>query len=192
LQESEAKVRKHRTHVSAKDRRFVFEFIKSEFSDPEGAASRAGFKSPGACWRLLDRLRDLIDAERVRLTMGTQMELDEALRLCAEGARTTTDPKVQVMFLTLVLRTHGALSDKPMPVENRRQLLREVQELAGQLQQKLGPGGKARVRAMLESAAGKVGVEAEVSADGDGPALDLGAGAIDVEASSDPSSPSSD
>jgi hypothetical protein len=151
LQASEAKVRERRQRVSSQDRRFIYELIRSDFSDPVGAASRAGFKKDGACWVLMDRLRDVIDAERLRMAMGRHMELDEALRILGQGARDDRDPKIQATFLRMVLQYHGALSDKPLPTKERREMVRQVSELVEKLekQMKVRPGSKQKLRAML-------------------------------------------
>lgn len=153
LEAHESQIRSKRRRISGKDRRFVAEFALGGFSDAEAAAKAAGFVEPGIGWKLTERLRDLIDAERVRASIGTQMELDEALRLCAERARTAADEKVGLGYMTLILKYHGAISDNKLPTDDRRKLVRQVHEIVDQLKTKLSAlpdaTARARVKRML-------------------------------------------
>lgn len=122
-----------------------------DFRDPNTAANLAGFREPYIGERLVSRLHHLIEAERVRIAMVDQMELDEALRLTAQMARACVDDKVKLQALRTVLQVHGVLSDKPMPPTDRRSVARQVAELVESLKASVAskPGGRVRVRAML-------------------------------------------
>lgn len=161
LHELESQIRPARRRISGKDREFIRQYIELGMSDPNAVAKSLGFKEPGIGWKLVERLRPLIDAERVRSSLGEQMELDEALKLVASGARDTGDRKTQAVFLQMILRVHGALSDKPLPPSDRRNLSRQVHEIIDRVTRaaQAHPGSKVRLKAMLGAS-----IEAEAQA----------------------------
>lgn len=133
---------------------FIRQFSAQGFKDPDLAAKTVGFKRPGIGYRLADRLSDLIESERLRVSMAEQMELDEALRLLAMVARATDDLKTQHAALRTVLQVHGVLSDKPMPPSDRRGLANQVEALIGKIRERMGSvpaGGRMRIRAAFEA-----------------------------------------
>lgn len=189
-----------RQRISGKDRRFIQLFAESGFKDAAGAALGAGFMSPGIGWKLVDRLKQLIDTERVRASLGSQMELSEALMLVADRARDVTlQAKDQLGFLTLILRVHGALSDKPLDGKARRTMAREAAEVVERLQSKLAnkPGARARVQAAIGQRGAETTAAISVEIENEGgdepsvvsslPSSDLSSAVLDVEARPSPS-----
>lgn len=159
LNEVESQAAPARRRVSGKDRKFIALFRESGFRDAEAAAKSAGFVEPGIGWKLADRLKHLIDVERTRVSLGSQMELDEALRITADCARDPLlAPKDKLGFVTLVLRVHGALSDKPLDGKARRTMAREAAEVVERLQNKIA-AGKPGMRARVQAAIGQRGAE---------------------------------
>lgn len=133
---------------------FVAQLATQNFQDPETAAKLVGFSRPGMGHRLAHRLSDLIESERLRVSMAQQMELDEALKLLAMVARSREDLKTQHAALRTVLQVHGVLSDKPMPPSDRRGLANQVEALIGKIREKMGnvpAGGRMRIRAAFEA-----------------------------------------
>jgi hypothetical protein len=133
--------------LSSKDRAFVSLYVQGGCLDPIKAASDAGFSRAGMGLKLRDRLRDLIDNERIRLAAAEQMELDEALRRVGILARDADDDKVKLASLRTILQVHGVLSDKPMPSSDRSGLRRQLEELVQTV--KTAKLSGVRVKAML-------------------------------------------
>lgn len=177
---------KQRRVVSSRDRRWVRLFADGGFRDADAAAVAAGFKDPYIGAKLLSRLGHLVEAEKVRLAMGEQMELEEALRLCAEGARDADDRKTQAIFLTLILRVHGALSDKPLSAIDRKRMNAELADLLSSVQSKIQmkPGSRVKLRAMLGARTS--------DGDGEGAVTTTAAASVEIESESgtDPASAS--
>lgn len=176
LVELESRTGPARRRISGKDRRFIQLFADNGFSDAHSAAKEAGFIGQWVADKLLARLHHLIDAERLRRAIGQQMELDEALRLLADLARTSLDQRVQLASVRTVLEFHQAIGAKTMPADSRRTLARQVAELVDklQLQMRGKTGARARVRAILTADAkgrGQAAVEAEVEAEEELPQL---------------------
>ncbi len=158
ISELESKTSKARTRISGKDRLFIRHYTESGFKDPDLAASLAGFREKYIGHKLVGRLADLIEAERLRAAMQTQMEVDEALRLLAELARTAFKDETRHAALRTVLQVHGVLSDKPMPPSSRQAIARQVAELVDEMKKAVGtkPGARAKIKAMLA-----IGVESQ-------------------------------
>jgi hypothetical protein len=149
----ESETGKRRRQVSGRDRRFIDAYAELGFQSPTIAAATAGFKHPGVGYKLLDRLHDLVEDERLRRQMTKQMELGEALELAAGGARDTSDRKSQLGFVRTILQVHGALNpDQSLPKQSRGQLVKQLEDMVGRIKAKVGAG--ARVKAAL-----MVGVE---------------------------------
>lgn len=148
----DAETSRARNYISSKARRFIALSAENPVTPPNDLAVRAGFRDPYIGEKLRDRYAHLIAAEYARSRVGSQMELDEALRLTAERARDASlQAKDQLGFLTLILRVHGALSDKPLDGKARRTMAREAAEVVERLQSKLAnkPGARARVQAAI-------------------------------------------
>src|SRR5688500_3395111 len=153
--------------ISKQDRQWLAEFEKLGFTQPELTAAKAGFKTTRRSHQLELRPEDLIAARQVKARLIAQMELDEALMLAAEGARDTRDRKVQATFLQMILRVHGALSDKPPSTTDRRTLAKQVAEIVERIRSRSGPSTSIRLRAAMESASGRTGIDLTVSPDPD-------------------------
>lgn len=139
-----------RRRISAQDRRFVDLYVEGGCLDAVKAATDAGFKRPNLGHKLVKRLRELIDNERVRRGLIDQMELDEALRLVARLGRDESDGKIQLAALQTILRVHGALSDRPIGDTDRKGLMRQVEELVGKVHERV-PGASIKVKAALQA-----------------------------------------
>jgi len=145
----ESQTAEKRRHVSGKVRRFIMLFAESGFVDPEAAALAAGYKHTMVGYKLIDRFSDLIENERLRRSMGRAMGLEEGLELLASMARSADDERVRLQAVTTVVRVHGALSDRPLAPESRRQASRELDEMLSRIRQKLGEKGvSVKVRAI--------------------------------------------
>lgn len=140
-----------RRRISSQDRRFVDLYADSGFKDAYSALKAAGFKKPGKVDQILARLAPVIDQERLRRSLSSQMELEEALVVTAGLARTCEDPKVKLAALRTVLEVHGALGSRPLPTSSRTELARQVAEIVERVGRRVGanPGASARVRAIL-------------------------------------------
>ena len=138
-----------RRYISGKVRKFVMFFAESGFIDPEQAALAAGYRQGSTGYKLMERYRDLVDNERLRRSMGRAMGLEEGLELLAAMARSADDERVRLQAVTTVVRVHGALSDRPLAPESRRQASRELDEMLSRIRQKLGEKGvSVKVRAI--------------------------------------------
>lgn len=74
--------------------------------------------------------------------MGRQMELDEALIGVADLARTSEDVKTKLAALRTVLEVHGALSAKQLPPGDRKNVVRDLEEMVGRIKNLASAGGK--------------------------------------------------
>lgn len=175
-----------RKHISGKARKFIALAAQDPVTDPNTHALTAGYSEPYIGEKLYLKYTQLIALERARSRVGEQMELDEALSLCAERARALgTDEKVALGYTTLILRVHGALSDKPLTPKARRQLSKDAAEIVQRIQAKLEAGGKrGRVTVGMQRTATRetIGVAIDEASASSSP--------IDVEAQALPADPS--
>jgi len=143
-----------RRRVSGQDRQFIRHYAETGFKDADLAAKLAGFKEKYIGGKIAGRLGDLIEAERLRLAMQEQMELDEALRLTAQLARTAWRDVDKLQALRTILQVHGVLSDKPLPAIDRRTIARQIAETIDRIQRtaSTSPGARVKVRAMVGAA----------------------------------------
>lgn len=150
LQEHESQTRSQRRRVSGKDRAFIARFRELGFSNPDQAATDAGFKEPFAGGKLVLRLGELIAAERVAAQLGSEMEASEALLILAGCARDFGHPHHKD-YLRMQLQVQGLLSDKPVGAKDKKQLARQVLDAVDRIQSELRkrPGVRARVRAAI-------------------------------------------
>lgn len=167
MYEVESKTSTARRRISGKDRLFLRLYAESGFIDPTKPALQAGFRAPGAGWKLVQRLQPLIEAEQVRAAAGKAMSVEEALQLCADRARSSSDEKVQHAYLQLYMRAQGMLSDKPMPNTMRRAMQAQIAAVVDRVQSGLKKGQRAKLKAMLGTAVG-VEVEVEGTREGEG------------------------
>jgi hypothetical protein len=96
---------------------------------------------------------DLIEAERAKLRLAEMMSVEEALRLCAEGARNRDDPR-QLGFIKTILQAHGVLDPKREMPKDVNGIMREAAGLIESIKAKVEQGGgvaRARVRLALEA-----------------------------------------
>lgn len=121
-------------------------------SDPIALARDAGFKRPSDGPSLLLRLRDLIERERLANEMGAPMQMEEALRVVGDLARTADDLKIKLAATRTVLEIHGALGTKgavPDRSEFARSLEKLVSDIRGKSRQSK-TGGRTRVAIAIE------------------------------------------
>lgn len=150
---SSAELVKKRRHLHKKHAVWIEKFAETGFEDPERAAREAGFRRPGAGFKLAIRLRDLIDIERLKRKLRAEMPVEEALQELAVIARQNDDLRVKLGGVQTVLRVHGWLSDK-LPAEDRQQRVREVAAIIDTIKQRtsISKGTAVKVRAMIETA----------------------------------------
>jgi hypothetical protein len=156
----ESQTRAARRRVSGKDRRFVQLYVDRGFREPNEAALAAGFREPYIGEKLVLRLSELIESERVRRSMGEQMEVDEALSRVAELARTVDDPKTKHAALRTVLEVHGVLTGRA--IVDRREQMRSIHQLVAAIREKIAKGGgkgKVKVRATERVLEAEIGGE---------------------------------
>jgi len=134
-----------RRHISSKQRLFVSIYADQNFRDPYLAAQTAGFERPSVADKLVVKLADLIEAERLRRAMGRQMEIDEALEGVALIARAEPDSKVRHAALRTVLEVHGVLTGQPRV--DRRETMRTIHSLVAAIKSKLADGARIKLRA---------------------------------------------
>jgi hypothetical protein len=140
-------------NISGKHRAFVKQFAIQNFIEPDRAAKHVGFARPGIGYKLAARLVDLIEAERAKLRLAEMMSVEEALRLCAEGARNRDDPR-QLGFIKTILQAHGVLDPKREMPKDVNGIMREAAGLIESIKAKVEQGGgvaRARVRLALEA-----------------------------------------
>lgn len=154
LQAIKSMTRAARKNVSGKDRKFVELFAARGFQGANEAALEVGVKTKYAGEKMVVRLRELIDAERLRQKMLEQMSLEEAIGKMGVMARTAADERVMLAALRTVLQVEGALSlDKPLPSESQKGLSKQVAEIVESIRSRLeGSKGASgvRLRAALE------------------------------------------
>jgi hypothetical protein len=150
----DASVRTRRRHISAKQRAFIARFVDGGRKDPYTAAKEVGIVRASDADKLVLRLSDLIEAEWLRRRMGQQMEVDEALQLCAEIARTDPDTKLRHSALRTVLEVHGVLTGQPRV--DRKEAMRTIQQLVAAIKDKTG---KVKVRAVERVLEAEMGSE---------------------------------
>jgi hypothetical protein len=119
-----------------------------------------GFTRPLIAEKLVTRLSDLIQAERLRRSMGEQMEIDEALSLVAEIARGDAESKTRHAALRTVLEVHGVLTGAPRV--DRRESMRAIHSLVAAIKEKVAGGARVRVRASEGVTTSETVIEAEV------------------------------
>lgn len=158
----DSQISPRRRKISGKHRAFVQILADQDFRDPNRAATAAGFKEPYIGEKLAEQLRDLVDAERKRRAMVEQMEVEEALRIVAEIARTAEKVETRLSAAKVVLIVNGAMADKPLAAANRNELVREAATLIEGIKDAIRtrPGQRVKLEAMLD---------ARVSAEAAGP-----------------------
>lgn len=121
-------------------------------SDPTGLARDAGFARPSDGPKLLLRLQDLIERERLAQKLGASMDLEEGLRIVGDLARNADDDKTKLAATRTVLEIHGALNGRGNVVD-RTSLTRTLETLVAGIKQRAS-GGKVsrdpRVRARVQ------------------------------------------
>jgi hypothetical protein len=148
-----------RRHISKKQRRFIERHAELGFLYPYRAGEEVGIPRATEVDKLLVRLHDIIEAERLRRAMGRQMEVDEALVLVAGIARTRDDPKIQHAALRTVLEVHGVLTGQPRV--DRREAMRTIYQLVAAIKEKVQGGAKVRMK--LQERVLEVGGEEEAN-----------------------------
>lgn len=137
--------------IHEKHRIFARLAVQRGTSDPVSLARDAGFSQPHRGPQILLRLRDLIEQERLAQKLGVSMELDEALRIVGDLARSAEDPKLKHAATRTVLEIHGALNSKNATLD-RNTTARGLEKLVAQLRDRMNGGGRSapRVRARLQ------------------------------------------
>lgn len=138
--------------IHEKHRVFARLAIERGTSDPIALARDAGFSKPSRGPQLLLRLRDLIERERSALELGAPMQMEEALRVVGDLARTADDLKIKLAATRTVLEIHGALGTKgavPDRSEFARSLEKLVSDIRGKSRQSKN-GGRTRVAIAIE------------------------------------------
>lgn len=140
MQDLERQVSQERVRVSAKVRTWIHGFVADGLKDPVQTATRLGLSRPDRTRDWPSKYFNLIETENLRARMGRQMELDEALIEVADLARTCPDLKVRGSMLRTVLEVHGALSAKPLPPGDRKDVVRQLEEIIGRIKKKAAGG----------------------------------------------------
>jgi hypothetical protein len=145
--------------VSAKDRLFVQLLADAGFRDPNSAALAAGFREPYIGEKLISRLHDLIEPERLRRQGHTQMELPEALETLGKIARDESDRRTQHAALRTILEVQGVLSARQAAPRDRASIVRDIEDIVARINQgqAVGPTNR-RVRVRFKAA---VAIDAE-------------------------------
>lgn len=125
-----------RRKISKKVRRFIHYFAESGFHDVEGAGLAAGLRTATSSWAIYERFRDLIDQERLRRTLGTEMTVDEAMRELAWIARQRDDVKTKHAAIRTVLEAAGALG-KDVDPRDRKALMKQAEALIAEIRQRM-------------------------------------------------------
>lgn len=134
------RARTKRRYISAKARAFVTRFVEGGLRNPWQAAVDVGLKKPSNADRLVVKLDDLIQAERLRRSMGQQMEVDEAIQLVSGLARGDHNPDVKLQHAALrtVLEVHGVLTGAPRV--DRREAMRTIHQIVAVIREKVDKG----------------------------------------------------